>query len=367
MAQGTDTKLYVALGVLAVLGGGYYLQQQNAKKEVAEHSVQAEAKALPALSVSEEETKKVDKIVIEKPAKKEGEEQSEAMTIVLVKEGDTWKVDQPVKALANQKNVESLLENLTKLEAKEQVSSDKASYEKYGVSDEAALHSTFYEGDKVVRAIWAGKSGGRGQMARVDGAEGVFTLEGYSGFLYSRDVKNWRDLSVLELDIEEATEVAIENEHGEFSFEKKDKVWSGKFKKAKAPVGVAIKDFEPKTVTDLLNAYKKLSASGFGDDKSLAETSLENPLAKLTVTLAGDKKVTVEFGDNAEGSSKWAKLPEGQQIYSISSWAADWAFAEEKKFQKKPEGEGGEDDDGHGMPGGLPPGMQMPGMPGGHP
>src|SRR5690606_24270035 len=119
----------------------------------------------------------------------------------------------------------SLLSNLTKLEVKEQVSSSKDSYEKYEVDDKHALHATFYEGDKVVREVWAGKSGGRGQMARLDGGDSVVILGGYSGYLYSRDTKAWRDLSILELDPEEVTSVKIENESGEYVFTKDGEEW----------------------------------------------------------------------------------------------------------------------------------------------
>jgi hypothetical protein len=180
-------------------------------------------------------------------------------------------------------------------------------------------------------------------------------------------VKGWRDLSIFELDPEEATAISIQNEHGEFTFEKAEDEWTGKFKEKDGALAKEIADFESKKVTDLLNAYKKLNASGFGDDKTLPEAGLENPLATLTVQLGGDRKKVVQFGESAEGSAKWAKLADGDQIYSISSWAADWAFAETEKFQKKKDDEEGDEGAPSPMPGGMPPGMQMPQMPAGHP
>lgn len=359
MSQGSDTKFYIALGVLALLGGGYYMQVQSKKQDAAEHSIRAEGETLPEIALSEDATKKITKVVIERPAT-EGDNPKAGGKSVLVKDGDTWKLDEPVKALANQKNVESLLENLTKLAVKEQISSSKDSYKKYEVNDEKALHAVFYEGDKVVRELWAGKSGGRGQMARVDGQDGVFVVDGYSSYLYGRDTKGWRDLSILELDPEEATAVTIKNENGEFSFKKEGDEWAGKFAKAKSTLGVKITDFEPKKVTDLLNAYKKLNASGFGDDKTLADVGLDEPVASLTIERSDSSPIVVHFGKDAEGSSKWAKLPDGDELYSISSWAADWAFAKEEKFQKKKDEDGSDEEEGGGMPPGMPSGMQMP-------
>ena len=38
---------------------------------------------------------------------------------------------------------------------------------------------------------------------------------------------------------------------------------------------------------------------------------------------------------DAEGTSRWVKKPDSEQIFSISSWAGDWTTAELSKFQKK--------------------------------
>jgi hypothetical protein len=49
-------------------------------------------------------------------------------------------------------------------------------------------------------------------------------------------------------------------------------------------------------------------------------------------------------------------------IWSISSWAADWGLAEEKKFQKEKDKDK-KDKKPEGAPGGMPPGMGMPDHP----
>ncbi len=348
MSQNSDTKMYAAMGILALLGGAYFMQMQGKERDAADHSIEAAAEAAPEVALSEEATQKITKIVLEKPAT-EGEDAKPAEKNVLVKDGDKWMVDEPVKALANQKNIESILSNLTKLEIKEEVSSSKDSYAKYEVDDKKGFHATFYEGDKVVREIWAGKSGGRGQMARVDGSDKVYILGGYTGYLYSRDTKGWRDLKVLELDPEEVTAVSIKNENGEYSFKKEGEEWKSQ---------KAIEDFDTKKVDNLINAYKKLNASGFGDDKTLAESGLEEPKAVLTIERGEGSPVVVNFGDNAEGSSRWAVVPGDKQIYTISSWAADWAFADDEKFKKVQKADDG--DAPSPMPGGMPPGMAMP-------
>jgi hypothetical protein len=360
MALGSEQKLFIALGVLAVLGGALFLQNKKAAEDKRAHAYESVAESLPKLNVSEEDVKQVDKIVIEQPAKKDGDAEKPASKNVLVKDGETWKVDEPVKASANQSNVESLLKNLTSLKIKERLPGDdlKKVYEQYEVGDDKGLHAVFYAGDKPKYELWFGKTGGRGQTVRVAGKDGVYLIDGYSSFLYGRDTKGWRDLGILKFEEASAKEVRVTNEHGTYEFTKDGDAWKAKFKKAKGGAATELKNFDKAKIEDLLRAYKSLNASDFGDGKKPSEVGLAEPLATLEITLDDGAKRTLVFGSNAEGSSRWAKDPNKDQIYSVSAWAADWAFAEPKKFEKSAEGD---KKDEHG---GMPPGMQMPGMPG---
>jgi len=82
----------------------------------------------------------------------------------------------------------------------------------------------------------------------------------------------------------------------------------------------------------------------------------------------GAGEITMKVGKTAKGTSRYAVKDGGDgTVYTVSSWAADWATAAPSKFEK------GADDKkaappGGGMPPGMgmPAGMQgMPGMPGG--
>jgi hypothetical protein len=358
MAKGPEIKLYAAAGVLVVLGGAFYLQQQDQKKDTLAHTAAGAETDLPKIEFSEEAKGKVTKLVIEKPAK-EGDKPEPAAVHVLGKEGETWRLLEPVSALANQNNVDSALTNLTKVSVKERVASGASAYEMYDLSDDKAMHVQAFEGDKVVFELWTGKSGGRGQMARIAGQDGVFSLDGFSSYSFARDTKGWRDLKIVEIDADAATEISIQSEKGDYSFvksavalAKKDEpaaegdkagadkddadkaAWSGKFKKAKAGALVPIKDFDGGKVLDLLRAYKVLNATAFGDGKTLTETGLEKPASILTIKSAG-AETRLLFGSTSEGNARWVKVDGRDTIYAVGSWAADWAFPDESKFQKK--------------------------------
>lgn len=333
--SGSEKRLYIALGVLALLGGALYFQSEGKKAEIKLHSGEQSAAAVPVLSVAESIKDTATKIVIEKPAGgPEGTAITPSEKHVLVKDGSDWKLSEPLSALANKTNVESLLTSLPKLKVKEQIATSAEAYAQYDLSDDKATHVTVFEGDKAAIDLWIGKSGGRGQTARIQGQDGVIVLEGYSSYLFARDTKGWRDTSIFKLESDKATRVDITSENGSFELKKEGDKWAGSFKKAKGGSFTPIKDFDSSKVDDLLRAYKALNASGFGDGKSLSDAGLEKPLAELAITI-GDAKTQVQFGSTAEGSSRYAKLPAGEQIFTVSSWASDWAFAEESKFQKK--------------------------------
>ena len=362
MAMNTETKLYVALGVLGVLGGGLYLQNKKEAENAAKYSLSGQAAAMPKIDIKDDDIKAIDKIVLNKA----GEDGGAPVDIELVKSGEDWKLSKPVSATANQANVKSLLENLKSLKVTEQIDGTTTSYAKYNVSDDKGLHAVFSKGGATVLDARFGDNGGRGQMTRLAGKDGVYAVKGYSSYLYARDAKGWRDLSLFKFEEGDVTAATITNEHGTFNFTKDGEAWKGKFEKPKG-TAETIKDFDDSKVKDFIRAYKTLNADGFADKgKTPADVGLEKPLATIQMTLKDGAKRDVAVGATAEGSSRWVKVTGSDEIWSISSWAADWAMAEEKKFQKestkdKDKKKDGATASGGGTPPGAPPGMP-PGM-----
>jgi hypothetical protein len=366
MALSTENKLYISLGVLAVLGGALFLQNKKDKAEAESYTLSGQAAALPKIELSEDDLKKVDKITLTKPAGDAGT----AVEVELTKSGEDWKLTKPVEAAANQANVKSLLENLKTLKATELIDSSKANYAKYELSDDKAMHAVFSKGSAVALDLYFGESGGRGQMTRIGGKDGVYAVKGYSSFLYSRDVKGWRDMAILKFEDADVSNVAINNEHGSFAFTyDKGKTTKNEFKKGKDGSAEPIKNYDESKLVDLLRAYKALNADNFADkSKTEADTGLEKPVATIQFTLKDGAKREVRFGGTSEGSSRWAKVTGSNDIWSVSSWAAEWATSDEKKFQKpddskKDEKKPGSSDAEHpnakhfsGTPGGTPPG-----------
>src|SRR6478735_7873646 len=154
MALSTENKLYISLGVLAVLGGAFFLQSKKEKEEAASYTLSGQAAALPKLELSDDDLKKIDKITLSKPATGDA---GAPIDIELTKTGEEWKISKPIEANANQANVKSLLDNLKSLKATELIDGTKASYAKFGVSDDKALHAVFSKGNGVALDLLRGK------------------------------------------------------------------------------------------------------------------------------------------------------------------------------------------------------------------
>src|SRR3954470_5515914 len=257
MALSTENKLYISLAVLAVLGGAFVLQSKKEKEEAASYTLSGQAAALPKLELSDDDLKKIDKITLSKPASGDA---GAAVDVELTRTGEDWKLSKPIEATANQANVKSLLENLKSLKATELIDGTKASYSKFEVSDDKALHAVFSKGNGVALDLYFGESGGRGQMTRIAGKDGVYASKGYSSYLYARDVKGWRDMTLLKFEDTDVTNVTIENEHGTFTFAyDKGKTTKQEFKPAKDGAAEPIKDYDESKLVDLLRAYKALN------------------------------------------------------------------------------------------------------------
>jgi len=355
----TDTKLYAAVGILAVLGGALFLTNKKQKEEEATYTLSGQAASLPKIAITEEDIKAIDKIVITKA----GEDGGAGTDIELVKKGEDWRVARPADASANQANVKSVLDNLKTLKVSELIDSGKASYEKFKVGDAQGLHAVFSKGATAVLDARFGENGGRGQMTRITGKDGVYAVKGYSSYLYDRELKGWRDTSIFKFDEKLVNSAVITNEHGTFTFAKEGEKWTAKHKDAKAGAAKDLDKFEASKLEDMLRAYKSLNADGFADkDKTPKDLGLEPPTATVLISLSDGAKREVKVGATAEGTARWVQATGITDLVSISSWAADWALAEPKKFQKAEEKKDDKKDGTAGAPA-MPAGSAKPAAP----
>ncbi len=322
----TEKKIYIGLAILIALAALLYMQSGRSKQETASHAGAAASANRPTMKITAEDADKVTKLVVKNADKGE---------VVLEKRDDKWMVTKPVESPANQQNVKGAIDSLKEIKVTDAINDTPQAaevYKDYQLDDAKAVHVSAYKGNDVLIDAFFGKSGSRGQMARLASTPGVWVVSGYSSYQFAREVKNWRDTEVLKFEDANVVSLAIDNEEGSYSFSKNGETWSGTFKKN------PIARFDPEKVKDMLRAYKGLNAEDFGDGKSDSDTGLDKPVATVTVTLkddAGTHKVL--FGKTSSGSSRYARKDSSSTVYVIGSWASDWAVAKVEKFQKPEE------------------------------
>ncbi len=336
-----EHKLYAGVAILVALGIGVYTARSGARKEAEQHHVTAAAD-LPTVKLSKEDADKITKFVIKNADKGE---------VTLQKKGDNWELTKPLSAPANQANIKSLVENIQKIELSALIAQGTETYKKYELDGEKSVHAQAFKGDEKVLDVFFGKSGSRGQMARVAGTDAVYAAKGYSSYQWAREIKNWRDTEILKFEDGNAISVEIENPNGKFSFTKQDDEWAGSFypRGDNGKLAAKAKDwelFDGGKVKNMLRAYKNLKASDFAEKG--ADTGVDEPLTHggvVRIKLKDDTgDFTVKLGKTQEGSNRYAVQEGGDgTVYVVSSWAADWATAEAEKYQKAEEKDDGKD------------------------
>jgi hypothetical protein len=322
--------IIVGVVVLGVLGGLVYKQ---AKTDDSMGQPQASSATFPTIASDDVDKISVtngDKgeIVLEKVADPKGTATPDGGAAT------SWVVTKPVKADANQQAVSDLVANMKDLKVDSSVNlklDDDVRKDKL-LDDAHALHLVAWKGaDKKIDEKF-GKSGPLGQLVVVgDKPDAVWAAKGYSSYLYAKDLKDFRKKDILHFDDADVAGVTITNTHGTLSFTKGDK-WTG-------TAGTRpIAHLDEEKVKDMLRALKGLNAEDFGDGKSLGDTGLDRPEATLVVHMKDDTKVPdLLVGGPATGTNRWAKRSDDDTIYTITSFASDWATSDAVKFQASPD------------------------------
>jgi hypothetical protein len=312
----------VLLGLLGVL------VYEQAKKDESLGAPMAIAKDLPSISAPED----IDKLSITNGDKGE---------VVLDRVADTqaptdggtatkWVVSKPVSAPANQQAVNDVLANLKdlKVDSMLNLKLDDDLRKQKQLDPGHAVHVVAWKGsDKKVDELF-GKSGTAGELVLLtDKPDHVWAAKGYSSYLYTKDAKDFRFKEILKFDDTNASQVTIGNAHGTLSFTKGDG-WVGTADKK------PIARFDPEKVKDLLRTYKTLNAEDFGDGKSVADTGLDKPEARVSIQLkdnAGEYDLLI--GSVSTGTNRWAKRADDDAIYQVTNYVAEWALSDKSKYE----------------------------------
>lgn len=307
-----NAKIGIAVVILGGLGVAVYYQH---KKD--ENLGTPAAKGdLAEIHVSDD----IDKIDITNGSKGE---------VVLEKKGDKWEVTKPVDAPANQTNAKSLVDNIKDLKITDRAISnaDADAKKTYELTPDKGVHLVVYKGpDKKLDATF-GKSGGLGDAMMIEGKPDIFLVKGYSSWMYTREVKDFRDREIFKIDDANVTTMEIDNKNGKFVFTKDDKDFTGGTFKGKP-----IANLDAQKVKNALNSVKDLTANDFGDGKTAADTGLDNPEDTLIIKMKDGATHTLKVGKAAD-KDHYAQRDSDPTIYTIGAYPYEWITGDLAKFE----------------------------------
>jgi hypothetical protein len=131
--------------------------------------------------------------------------------LVLKKDGDSWKTD-PDKYLAASEQMDRILDSITSFALTDMVSQAK-SYDRFNLTDHKKTTVKAFSGDKCIREFDMGGIAGTGRhtFVRIPGDDRVYHARGNLADLFTADIDEVRDKTVLMFNPNEIATVRLDH------------------------------------------------------------------------------------------------------------------------------------------------------------
>jgi len=149
----TQHKIYIAIVLLAALGGGLFWAWSTAKAERQLHGASSATPDVVAINLPSDDVDKITKVELSVPNK---EKDKPATAVTLEKKDADWMITAPITAKASNDDVKNLIGKLKDLKVKE------AAEAGVKVEPAGATHIVAYKGVDKTIDFYFGKSGKRG-------------------------------------------------------------------------------------------------------------------------------------------------------------------------------------------------------------
>jgi Domain of unknown function (DUF4340) len=360
----TEHKIYatIALASVAVIGvgvGGALARRSRAgahEVPAAPQGQEERSAALPRIALPEDVAGAITKIELTQARQDDRvDDESSARTITLERQVSGWELTSPLRSRASASKVAALVDNLKGLTLEEAIDRGAGRYDAYRLTDAQGLHVVARRGNAVVTDLYFGQSIARGQLVRVAGTDGVFLVantgpRGYSGFLYTRSVRSWRETAIFAFAEGDVAAVEVTNASGRLSFSRDRGSWSGS-RARRDPDGTLREreagwpKLDPGKVDDLVRAYRALAADDFGVETQRAGSGVddaEHMGGVIRIRLAGGEEHAIRVGNLSTNTGRWAipgsrwAVEEGGDgtLYALAPWTTNWALAGERTFER---------------------------------
>jgi hypothetical protein len=184
------------------------------------------------------------------------------------------------------------------------------------------VHVIAKQGDKVLADLLIGTYLSGNTMVREKGAVNVATAKGSIKYPFDKEVKEWRDRSIVDVPVDQVQAIAFNNKNGTWKFVKADGAWK------QAPGEKAIENFDPSKISSIVSNAAGMRANDFAAADVTADAAGVGATPDGTVTLttggadAGVKEILVRVGHKKD-TNYYAQREGKDPIYLIAEYAGD--------------------------------------------
>ncbi len=308
------------------------------------------ADALPELPKIKKED--VQELVIASPDKE---------PVTLKRKGDAWQMVKPVDALADDTVINTAIEKLTELEVTGVAATNTKNHQKLEVDAAQGIHVVAKSNGSSLVDLVIGAYKPGNTMVRLQGKNEVLSVKGSIKWAFNKDVHEWRDRKVVNVEPEHVRSIEFVSEGGTFKFSRDDSdSWvdaSGK---------KPIERFSGDKVQSIVSSIAQLSATNFGaTDMKPEAAGLNEPTGTVTVSIgppaakndtdggvkqaepspaAESRSMVLRVGGEAKDDNGfYLQIDDNPTIYVVSKYLGDRlqpapdAFQEPEKSEEKEE------------------------------
>lgn len=140
-------------------------------------------------------------------------------SIRLERDGENWRITRPIQAPADRSSITTALDKLHELEVVGVAASSARFHERLEVDAEHAVRVVARGRDgNVLADLWIGAYRSGNTMVRLEGQERVVSVRGSIKFAFNKELRDWRDRTIADVDPDQVTEVAWTGPNGTFRF-----------------------------------------------------------------------------------------------------------------------------------------------------
>lgn len=226
-----------------------------------------------------------------------------------------WNITEPIKFLADQETVHSLLEGFSSpISMDLKMTEDPKEFDFYELTEEKALKISFFKKDSSTVDVLIGKPTSGGSSFIMDTSEKIVYRAKVAGkTLFEKTVNDWRERRLLLIPADAVSKIKIISDKNTFSFVKNNGIWSHD-----PPVPFELDAMRLESlVSDATLLRAKTFVDTVGDNNEYAD-AFASPIVSIELTI-GTNSFNILIGKEKSQDEYYASRLGDKQIYTISA------------------------------------------------